>query len=93
MPIFNLVFAQVNVDKDPMEMAISPEIFTLLKKANPGRFEVLTDLFVHLGVDCQPQALPSLTPAFISFPDKVIFDMQIFCLPFHFLDPTHILLH
>ena len=33
-----ILYLQVNLDSDPMEMAISPDIFAQLKQANPARF-------------------------------------------------------
>lgn len=46
-------------------MAISPDVFAALKKANPARFEILKDLFTRLGMDCQQGEPPALTPCYL----------------------------
>ena len=61
----NTSLLQVNLDKDPIEMGISPEIFSILKKANVGRFEILKDLLSRTGVDCTPGSLPPYTPCYL----------------------------
>ena len=38
MPQLLYILLKVNLDLDPMEMAISPDIFAELKQANPTRF-------------------------------------------------------
>ncbi len=35
---FHTCFLQVNMDLDPVEMAISPDIFAELKQSNPARW-------------------------------------------------------
>ena len=52
---------QVNLEKDPVEMAISNEVFMMLKRSNNLRFETLTSLFKRIGVDCYKSEIPSLT--------------------------------
>lgn len=56
------LLSQVNFDKDPSEMGISQDIFTILKQSNSIRFEILRSLFRRLGIDCDQPVLPSLTP-------------------------------
>lgn len=56
------LLSQVNFDKDPSEMAISQDIFTILKLSNSIRFEILRSLFRRLGIDSDQPVLPSLTP-------------------------------
>ena len=46
-----------------MELAISPEVYTLLKKANAKRFQILTDLFTGLSLNCDKTATLAFTPA------------------------------
>jgi len=47
------------LDKDPVELAINKEVFTMLKRSNVARFSLLTSLLSRLGVNCdKPAALP-----------------------------------
>ena len=48
-----------------MQMAISPEIFSALKQANPVRYDILRHLFCSVGVDTEPEPLPDFTPAYM----------------------------
>jgi biotin--protein ligase len=53
------ILSQAHLDKDPVELAISTEVFTMLKQSNVYRFQILTSLLTRLGVDCdKPAALP-----------------------------------
>ena len=46
-------------------MGLSPQLFAMLKNANPARFEILQDLMKRLGLDCQTKENLSLTPCFL----------------------------
>ena len=50
---FSLLFflLQINLDKDPSDVAISSEIFTALKKSNMACFQILAHLLTCLGLD------------------------------------------
>jgi len=50
------------LDKDPIELAISNEVFTLLKRSNIGRFSLLTSLLTRLGLNCDKPVAPPLSP-------------------------------
>ena len=43
-------------------MAISIDIFAILKQSNAHRFEILRSLFRRLGIDCDQPDLPAVTP-------------------------------
>ena len=58
---------QVHLDKGAMQMAISPEIFSALKQSNPVRYDILRDMFSHIGISTipDPDLVPDLTPAYM----------------------------
>ena len=43
---------KVNLEKDALEMGLSPKLFAMLKQANPARFDILQDLLKRVGLDC-----------------------------------------
>jgi len=45
-----------------VELAISNEVFALLKQSNVGRFALLSELLSRLGLNCDKPAAPALTP-------------------------------
>jgi hypothetical protein len=67
-----LFVEQINLDKDPVEMAISNEVFTMLKRSNASRFQVLTSLFTRLGVDCTKSEQPSLSAIHLMAKSEVV---------------------
>ena len=42
-------------------MAITPEVYRLLKQANSARFEILRDLLAQVGIDSTAGSVPSMT--------------------------------
>ncbi|XP_013414151.1 biotin--protein ligase [Lingula anatina] len=57
------ILSQVLLEKDPSEMAINADIFSLLKQANHVRFEILRDMMSSLGFRCEAVKASALTPA------------------------------
>jgi len=53
---------QAHLDKDAVELAISNEVFAMLKRSNVHRFRLLTELLRRLGLNCDKPVSPSLTP-------------------------------
>jgi len=56
------VYVKALLDKDPVELAISNEVYTLLKRSNIGRFSLLTSLLSRLGLNCDKPVAPPLSP-------------------------------
>ena len=42
-------------------MAITPEVYRLLKQANSARFEILRDLLAQVGIDSTAGSVPQMT--------------------------------
>ena len=63
----------MNLDKDPIEMAVSPQAFQTLKEANENRFEVLKDLMTLSGFDCNSKKVPELTAGYLIAKNQVYF--------------------
>ena len=42
-------------------MAITPEVYSLLKQANPARFEILRHLLAQVGIDSTAAPMPAMT--------------------------------
>ena len=59
------MYVQVNLDKHPAEMAISPEIYTALKETTPERLQILTRMFSALGMDVSQGEPLSTTPCIL----------------------------
>ena len=59
------LYLQVNLDKHPAEMAISPEIFAALKETTPERLQILTHMFSALGMDVSQGEPLSTTPCIL----------------------------
>jgi len=59
------VRTQALLDKDAIELAISNEVFTLLKRSNVGRFALLTSLLNRLGLNTDKPASLPLTPVYV----------------------------
>jgi len=55
-------YLQAHLDKDPVELAASNEVFTILKQSDVSRFRLLTQLLTRLGLNCDKPIAPSLTP-------------------------------
>ena len=52
-------------------MAISNDLFVMLKRSNAARFEILSNLLFRIGLDCnRPEILP-LTPVQLLSIDEV----------------------
>jgi len=56
---------QACLEKDPAELAISSEVFSMLKRSNAGRFRLLTDLLCRLGLNCDKPKVPRLSPLWL----------------------------
>ena len=61
----------MNLDKDPVEMAISNEVFRMLKRSNALRFKVLSSLFTRVGLNCSKSDVPALTVIHLLTKSKV----------------------
>jgi len=59
------------LDKDPVELAISNELFTMLKQSNVGRFTLLASLLTRLGLNCDKSAAPPLSSVCLLTQSKV----------------------
>ncbi|KAJ8317519.1 hypothetical protein KUTeg_005423 [Tegillarca granosa] len=63
---------QVLLDKDPTDVAITPQMFDQLKSSNKDRFDILFNILTVLGMDCEKNKLPSLTPCFLLYRNETI---------------------
>jgi len=68
---------QVYLDKDPVEMAISNEVFMMLKRSNNSRFQALTNLLSHIGLDCTTSEELSLTAVHLLTNSEVLLSLNI----------------
>ncbi|XP_053561917.1 biotin--protein ligase [Bombina bombina] len=60
------ILCQVHLELSPESLTgHSKETFDVLKKSNSKRFEVLTQIFTSLGLDCDVRTPPSLTPVYL----------------------------
>uniref|UniRef100_F6UEY9 Holocarboxylase synthetase n=1 Tax=Ornithorhynchus anatinus TaxID=9258 RepID=F6UEY9_ORNAN len=63
------VLCQVHLEASPGSVATqSPDDFNLLKTSNSERFEVLKEILTALGLNCDPQPAPPLTPLYLLTP-------------------------
>ncbi|XP_038622281.1 biotin--protein ligase isoform X1 [Tachyglossus aculeatus] len=63
------VLCQVHLEASPGSVATqAPDDFNLLKTSNSERFEVLKEILIALGLNCDPQPAPSLTPLYLLMP-------------------------
>lgn len=60
------VLCQVRLEIAPQcQMDYDKETFDSLKLSNPQRHEVLTQILISLGLDCEISSVPSLTPVYL----------------------------
>lgn len=60
------VLCQVRLEMAPQcQSDYDKETFDSLKLSNPQRHEVLTQILISLGLDCEISAVPSLTPVYL----------------------------